>query len=139
MLLHQLPVDVVAEILGHLDLRSLINMSHVSRRLYCVASDESMNPWRRPIQRNLRSACYEDALKHLCVRSTVPRANWIEILSIASPAFILFAATLPNLPAVDWEECYRRRFLPGWLKYKKEASWKEAFLKSVALASARAA
>lgn len=126
-----LPVELIAEILGELDLRSLITVSQVSKRLYLVASDSSLNPWRKPILANLQSHCYEDVFKHLSVRTTVPRQNWIEILSLARPSFLLYEATLPNLRALEWEECFRRRFLPGWFKWKKDASWKEAYLKCV--------
>ncbi|KAK0461993.1 uncharacterized protein EV420DRAFT_1266034 [Desarmillaria tabescens] len=127
-----LPVELIAEILGELDIEYLIKMSYLSRRLHAITSDSSLNPWRRPILRNLRSATYEDCLKHLSVRQTVPRQNWIEILSLARPSFILFDATLPNLSSVDWEECFNRRFLPGWKKWKKDgASWREAFIKFV--------
>lgn len=129
MLFESLPVELIAEILSELDLSSLVKASYLSKRLYLVASDTSLNPWRRPILRNLRSHTYEDALKHLSVRLTVPRQNWIEILSLARPSFILFEATLPNLKASEWEECFRRRFLPGWLKWKKECTWKESFMK----------
>jgi len=50
-------------------------------------------------------------------------------LSIARPGFLLYEATLPALKASEWEECFKRRFLPGWRKWKKESTWKEAFLK----------
>ncbi|EAU84348.1 hypothetical protein CC1G_01344 [Coprinopsis cinerea okayama7 len=125
----ELPVELIAEILGELDLQSLITMSHVSKRLYLVASDSALNPWRKPILANLQSHPYEAALKHLSVRMTVPRQNWIEILSLARPSFLLYEATLPNLKATEWEECFQRRFLPGWAKWKKDGSWKEVFLK----------
>ncbi|KAK0482074.1 hypothetical protein EDD18DRAFT_1312063 [Armillaria luteobubalina] len=102
----------------------------VTFELLTITSDSSLNPWRRPILRNLRSATYEDCLRHLSVRQTVPRQNWIEILSLARPSFILFDATLPNLKMADWEECFNRRFLPGWKKWKKDGvSWREAFIK----------
>lgn len=126
-----LPVELIAEILGELDLEHLIVMSQLSKRFYLVATDSSLNPWRRPILTNLQSNTYEQALKHLSVRSTVPRQNWIEVLSLARPSFILFEATLPNLKSTEWEECFNRRFLPGWTKWKKDSSWKEAFLKSL--------
>ncbi|PPQ66577.1 hypothetical protein CVT26_009477 [Gymnopilus dilepis] len=129
MFFERLPVDLIAEILGALDLDSLIQMSYVSKRFYLVASEPSLNPWRKPVMRNLRSHSYDPALKHLSVRTTVPRQNWIDILALASPSFILFEATLPNLKASEWEECFKRRFLPSWEKWKKETSWKEAFLK----------
>lgn len=57
-----------------------------------------------------------------------PRHNWIEILSLAGAPFILLEATLPNLKSEEWEECFNRRFLPGWRKWQKESSWKVAFL-----------
>lgn len=124
-----LPVELIADILSELDLESLVKLSYLSRRLHHITSDSSLNPWRRPILVNLRSQVYENTLKHLSVRLTVPRQNWVEILSIARPSFLLFEATLPNLKAVEWEECFNRRFLPGWRKWKKEGSWKEVFLK----------
>ena len=130
-----LPVELIAEILGELDIASLIMVSYLSRRLHSVASDSSLNPWRRPILRNLRNdtdAPYESSLKHLSVRHTVPRQNWLEILSLAKADWLLFDATLPNLKDEEWEECFKRRFLPGWRKWKKEGTWKQAFLRCVA-------
>ncbi|KZT29263.1 hypothetical protein NEOLEDRAFT_1153829 [Neolentinus lepideus HHB14362 ss-1] len=122
-----LPVELIAEILGELDLRALIKVSYLSRRLNQISSDPSLNPWRRPILRNLLSGKYEDCLKHLCIRTIVPRQNWIEILSLARSSYLLFEATLPNLKSDEWEECFRRRYLPGWTKWKKDCSWREAY------------
>lgn len=133
--LSSLPVELIADIMGELDLDSLIKLSQMSRQLQAIVSDPSLNPWRRPILRNLRSASY-GPLTHLSVRQTVPRHNWIEILSLASPAFILYDATLPNLKDAEWEECFNRRFLPGWKKWKREGSWKQVFIQYV-LASPR--
>ncbi|KIL70256.1 hypothetical protein M378DRAFT_67503 [Amanita muscaria Koide BX008] len=127
--LESLPGELIAEILGHLDLRSLVLASYLSRTLYRIASDSSLNPWRPPILSNLRSGVYEASLKHLSVRTVVPRHNWIEILTLARPSFILFEATLPNLTLSEWEECFSRRFIPGWSKWKKDGTWKEVFLK----------
>ena len=129
-----LPVELIADILGELDLASLITVSYLSRRLHAITSDSSLNPWRRPILRNLCTSPeepYEPALKHLSVRHTVPRHNWLEILSVAKAGWLLYEATLPNLRESEWEECFKRRFLPGWQKWKKDASWKETFLKWV--------
>ncbi|KAI0005142.1 hypothetical protein BJV74DRAFT_807212 [Russula compacta] len=127
--LESLPVELVTAILEELDLASLIVVSYLSRRLHTIASDRSLNPWRSPILRNLDSGVYEESLKHLSVRTTVPRQNWIEIISMAQPRFLLFEATLPNMKEANWHECFKRRFLPGWQKWKRDLSWHETFKK----------
>ncbi|KLO19939.1 hypothetical protein SCHPADRAFT_817392 [Schizopora paradoxa] len=126
-----LPVELVADILGVVDLKSLIILSCLSRRLRQICADPALNPWRGPILRNLRSegAVYEDAFRNLSVFSTVPRNNWIEILSIARAEYLLFQASLPVLSESDWQVCFRRRFLPDWARWKGEGRWKELFLK----------
>lgn len=129
--LESLPVELVTAILEELDLASLIVVSYLSRRLHSIASDRSLNPWRAPILRNIRSGVYENCFKHLSVRTTVPRQNWIEVLSIAQPHFLLFEATLPNMKEADWYECFKRRYLPGWQKWKRDLSWNETFKKYV--------
>lgn len=129
--LESLPVELITDILSRIDLASLIIMSYLSRRFYSIVSDPSLNPWRGPISRNLQDGAYEPSLKTLCVRYTVPRRNWIEILSVARSDFLLFEATLPNLKTYEWEECFRRRYLPGWRKWKNESQWREAFMKYV--------
>jgi len=131
--LQMLPVELLAEIFSELDLDSLIKVSCLSRRLRAVTADASLNPWRRPILRNLHQRVYEKSLFHLSVRSTVPRQNWIDIFTFASSSFLLFDSTLPNLKSSEWEECFRKRFLPGWTKWKKDGSWRETFMKSVLL------
>ncbi|KAI0751009.1 hypothetical protein C8Q80DRAFT_1098433 [Daedaleopsis nitida] len=125
-----LPVELIADALGELDVASLITVSYLSRRLRAIASDNALNPWRRPILRNLYSPTgeYEDALRHLSVRQTVPRQNWVEILSLGKAEYLLFEMTLPNLKETEWQECFMRRFLPGWQKWKT-TTWKAAFLK----------
>jgi F-box-like len=128
--LESLPVELVSDILSETDIPSLINVSCVSRRLRSIVSDPSLNPWRHPILRNLRSGDYDKSLNHLSVRSTVPRQNWIEIMSVARASYLLFDATLPNLKDFEWEECFRRRFLPSWAR-KKESTWRDIFYKYV--------
>ena len=120
-----------AEILGELDLASLVVVSYLSRRLHGIASHPSLNPWRKPILRNLymhQDGEYEPCLRTLSVRHTVPRQNWVEILTLGKAEYLLFEMTLPNLKEGDWEECFRRRFLPGWVKWKT-TTWKAAYLK----------
>lgn len=134
--LESLPVELIADILSELDLSTLVTISHLSHRLRLVVSEPSLNPWRRPILRNLRSpdGAYEPCFKHLAVRTTVPRQNWVEILSLARAEYLLFEATLPSVRESEWEESFRRRFLPGWTKWKKDGdSWKAVFMKYVAL------
>ena len=129
--LDSLPVELVADILAELDITTLVTVSYLSRRLHAIASDVSLNPWRRPILRTLCSPSnsYEECLKNLSVRSIVPRQNFVEILSMARAEYLLLDATLPNLKESEWEECFRRRFLPSWDRAKKDISWKAAFLK----------
>lgn len=129
--LQTLPVELLAEIFSQLDLDTLITVSCISRWLRAVTADVSLNPWRRPILRSLHRGIYDKSLSHLSVRSIVPRKNWIEILTFASSSFLLFNSTLPNLKSSEWEECFRRRFLPGWTKWKKDGSWRECFMRSV--------
>jgi hypothetical protein len=129
--LESLPVEPITAILEELDLASLVIVSSLSRRLHSIASDRSLNPWRTPILRNLHRGTYERSLRHLSVLTMVPRQNWIDILSRAQPRFLLFEATLPNVKEADWQECFRRRFLPGWQKWKRESSWQETFKKYV--------
>lgn len=132
MSIEDLPVELIADILSELDLDSLVKVSYLSRRLHHIASDSSLNPWRKPILRDLHSAEYDPSLRTLSVRTIVPRRNWHDILSLARPDFLLYEATLPNWTDRDWQECFRRRFLPGWRKWRKEGSrWREAFLRCV--------
>ncbi|KAG2064274.1 hypothetical protein BDR04DRAFT_1130843 [Suillus decipiens] len=127
--LESLPVELIATILGNLDLESLVKVSNLSQRLRHVASDSTLNPWKRPIYQNLASGRYERTLYHLSLRLTVPRSNWIDILTLAPPGFILFESSLPNLKASEWEECFRKRFIPGWLKWKKDNTWRMLYIK----------
>ncbi|THH11905.1 hypothetical protein EW145_g329 [Phellinidium pouzarii] len=128
-LFEALPVELIAEILSALDLATLITVSCLSRRLREISSDTALNPWKGPIAHNLRNKDgeYESCLAHLTART--PRANWVDILSAARAEFILFSASIPSLPDSDYDECFRRRFLPSWTKWKKDGRWKEAFLK----------
>ena len=131
--LESLPVELIAEILEALDLSSLCIISCLSRRLRLVASAPALNPWKGPIMRNLfsRDAPYEPCLTHLSERSSlVPRSNWVDVLVIARPEFLLFEVTLPNLPDEYYAEAFSRRFLPSWTKVKKDGqTWKEAYRK----------
>lgn len=128
-MLETLPVELIADVLSELDLKTLITISQTTRKLNDIVSDPFLNPWRKPILRNLLSRSYEDVFKSLAVRTSVPRQNWIEILSLAAPNFLLYQTVLPNLKSSEWEESFRRRFLPGWKKWKKDGTWRQAFIK----------
>ncbi|KAJ6539594.1 hypothetical protein B0H19DRAFT_365737 [Mycena capillaripes] len=145
-----LPVELIAKIVAELTLQDVIKISQLSRRLKLVASDPVLNIWRLPILRNLCSDEYEGSFKHLSVYMSVPRHNWVEILSMGRASYILFETTLPNLKEAEWEEAFkrfvciscrriasiqpklptiRRRFLPSWRKWRRDSPWKAAFLR----------
>ncbi|KAF7301887.1 hypothetical protein MIND_00754700 [Mycena indigotica] len=131
-MIETLPVELIGRIIGELHLADVVKVSQLSRQMRLVSSDTLLNVWRQPILRGLRidSDQCDPTLKHLSVHSCVPRHNWIEILAIASPEFILYDSTLPNLANAEWKEAFRRRFLPSWSK-GKESTWKRAFMSSL--------
>jgi hypothetical protein len=128
--LETLPVELIASVFAELDIESLRCASETCARLRAVASDALLNPWRDPILRALTQRSPTE-LKHISVLSTVPRQNWIGILRYASPEFLLFDATLPNLSEDHYKTAFRKRFLPSWAKIRKSGSWREAFTKYV--------
>ena len=137
-----LPVELIAEILTELDLETLLTVSQLSRRLRQVSSDSSLNPWKWPILQNLRrrDGVYESCMDRLGTFTVVPRTNWVDILSMAHPKFLLFRVALPSLPDRDFEEAAHRRFLPSWVRRQRDKDvkegcdsdrtikWKETFL-----------
>ncbi|KAH8830348.1 hypothetical protein DL96DRAFT_1784557 [Flagelloscypha sp. PMI_526] len=129
-----LPPELVALILEELPLQTLIVVSYLSRHLYTISADSSLNPWRQPILHILRTLPVDEEvwapLKHLSVRRVPPRSNFIDILSLAPPFFILFELTLPNLSSEEWKEAFRRRFLPSWATWIG-TGWRQNFLKSL--------
>ncbi|KAJ7180344.1 hypothetical protein C8R43DRAFT_1084281 [Mycena crocata] len=131
-MIQSLPVELIAKIVGELNLEDVIKISQLSRRLRFVASDTILNVWRPPILRNLLSnGEYENALKNLSVCMGVPRQNWVDILSMGRASYILFEATLPNMKEAEWEEAFKKRFLPSWQRWRTGTapSWKAAFLR----------
>lgn len=113
-MLFDLPVETIADLISLLNVREIIVVSQVSRHLRFICQDPLLNPWRRPILRLLMSQGNLDALKNLSVYSVVPRQNFIEILSLAPPHFILMEVTPPHLKKDQWSEVLARRFLPSW-------------------------
>ncbi|KAF7355533.1 hypothetical protein MSAN_01470300 [Mycena sanguinolenta] len=128
-MIETLPVELIGKIVGQLALKDCIKISQLSRRMRLIASDPILNVWRLPILRNLRSNQYEESLKNLSVYMSVPRHNWIDILSRARAPYILFEMTIPNLREAEWEDIFRRRFLPSWKKWRKDSTWRAAFFR----------
>jgi hypothetical protein len=130
MFSESLPTELVADILGTLDLASLIACSQVSRRLRQICTDPQINPWRRPLLRNMsHRGAYEPCLANLSLRCIVPRQNWIEVLTKADAEYLLLEATLPTLANSEWKEVFKRRFLPSWEKWRRETTWRQAYMK----------
>nr|GAT58204.1 predicted protein [Mycena chlorophos] len=132
MSLEALPVELIGRIIGELpSLADVIQSSQLSHRLNLVCSDPVLNVWRQPILRALDTEDdYDPALKNLSVLMSVPRHNWVDILAIARASFVLYDATLPALANAEWEEAFRRRFLPSWANTKSR-TWKEAFMSTL--------
>ncbi|KAF8580596.1 hypothetical protein K439DRAFT_1356611 [Ramaria rubella] len=131
--LETLPVELVADILNELDLATLITVSGLSRRLRAIVSDPFLNPWRGAMFDSLQEDIPDANLLNLSVRNIVPLQNWIRVFAMAKPDWILYQATLPNLKDTEWEECFSRRFLPGWKKWKKDGKWRSTFLSTLSL------
>ncbi|EJD53959.1 hypothetical protein AURDEDRAFT_80661 [Auricularia subglabra TFB-10046 SS5] len=133
-----LPVELVAQIVAELDVQSVIVASSISRRLRAVCTDVSLNPWRKPILAALHGDSH-DALRHLCVYSSVPRQNFVEILSRAPTAVILFSIVIPKLSDAEWREAAMLRFLPGFLaKWRRPGvPWREVFMRAMFLVQHR--
>ena len=127
--MRRLPFDVARDISTTPFIGTAV--SGLSRRLREIISDPVLNPWRRPILRRLCRGEYGTDLANLSLRMIVPKHNWVEIVSKAHPEFLLFEATVPNLNEHEWDECFRRRFLPSWAYCKKSSNWRTAFHKYV--------
>ncbi|KAJ6515630.1 hypothetical protein C8R45DRAFT_957157 [Mycena sanguinolenta] len=129
VMMETLPVELIGKIVGELFLEDVIKISELSRRMRLVVSDPILNVWRLPILRNLRADEYEESLKNLSVYTSVPRHNWIDILSRARAPYVLFEMTVPNLKEAEWEDTFQRRFLPSWKKWRKDSTWRAAFFR----------
>ncbi|KAG8802914.1 hypothetical protein FRC17_006316, partial [Serendipita sp. 399] len=122
-----LPPELLTSIFEYLDLKSLIHVSGVCKHFKTVCSDPVLNPWRGQIEQVLRMRAPPEqfqVLRHLGWYSAVPKENWLYILTVASPDFILFN-DVPPLPEAYWEYAFKHRFLPSWIKWKRDNSWKQ--------------
>jgi len=133
--LTNLPTELIADILSFLDLHTLLHVSQTSKFFATICRDAFLNPWSEPLKTALRTRAGSEGeqqlLKHLGCYSTVPRQNWLHILSLAAPDFILYNDCIPWLPDNIWHQAFLLRFLPSWTRWKRLYSWKRAFLTSV--------
>ena len=144
--IESLPVELIVHIISQLKISDIITCAALSRRFRRVISDPSLNPWRqyviqafstqlawsltsgRPLQQLLNYESYSTELNSLSAWSSIiPIQNWIDLLSRADPRFLLYESSLPPLRESHWEEAFRRRYLPGWTKWKRNSSWKTCF------------
>jgi len=130
-----LPLEIISDILAFLDLVSLLQASQTSKLLAAVCRDEHLNPWTSRLKTVLRdqeavNEGEQELLNHLGCYSSIPRQNWLLILSLASPEKLLFN-DIPWLPDELWHRAFMMRFLPSWTRWKRTHSWKRAFLSSV--------
>jgi len=135
---NNLPVELLANVFNLLELHQLLAAARTCRLWRAICSDPLLNPFRDPIAHILENQCQLESEKtsgmhHLRTLSAfqwIPCRNWVDILAMASPHFILFECNVPNLSEEQWEEAFRLRFPPGWTKWRRDGRWKAAFLKS---------
>lgn len=141
--INNLPVELLARVFGLLELHQLLAVAQTCRFWRAVCLDPLLNPFRGPIAQILegKSQLYSDktdGMRYLRTLSTfqwVPSRNWVEILAMAPPHFILFECNVPNLSEEQWEEAFRLRFPPSWTKWRRDGRWRATFLKSIYLSA----
>ena len=138
---NNLPVELLTNIFKLLELHQLLAAARTCRLWRAICSDPLLNPFRDPIAHILETQSHLEPEKasgmyHLRTLSAfqwIPSRNWVEMLAMASPHFILFDCNLPNLSEEQWETAFRLRFPPSWTKWRRDGRWKAAFLKSTCL------
>jgi hypothetical protein len=136
-----LPVELLANIFDLLDLHQLLAAARTCRLWRAICSDPLLNPFRSPIAHILENQWELEPektgemryLRTLSAFQWIPSRNWVEILAMASPHFILFECNVPNLSEEQWEEAFRLRFPPSWTRWRRDGRWRPAFLKSACL------
>jgi len=139
--INNLPVELLARVFSLLELHQLLAVAQTCRFWRAVCADRLLNPFRGPIAHILEDKYLMDSektgiMRHLRTLSAfqwVPSRNWVEILAMAPPHFILFEWNMPNLSEEQWEEAFRLRFPPSWTKWRRDGRWRAAFLKSICL------
>lgn len=136
-----LPVELLTGVFSLLELQQLLAVAQTCRLWRAVCGDPLLNPFRDPIAHILEDQCQLDSektdgmryLRTLSAFQWIPNRNWVEILAMASPHFILFEWNVPNISEEQWEEAFRLRFPPSWTKWRRDRRWRAAFLKSIRL------
>lgn len=127
----QLPPDILADIMSHLEILDLTHLSVLSQTLRTVLSDSNLNPWRLPLSTLLACNTSPSVLASIAVyQQVIPPDNWIMILSRTDSQFLLYKCELPRLSENIWQAAFEARYLPSWKKWKRERmKWREAFLR----------
>lgn len=129
---HDLPVEILSDILAQLPIPSIIAASQISRYFRRICQDPLLNPWRPVIIATLTDPDLTNLtwLTTLGEHGAMPRQNFIDILALAPPHFLLLEVTLPTLPDYYWDEAINRRFLPSW-RNPRYSRPKEQYLRYV--------
>jgi len=141
--INNLPVELLAIIFNLLELHQLLAAARTCRLWRAICSDPLLNPFRSPIAHILESQCQLESektggmhsLRTMSAFQWIPSHNWVEILAMAPPYFILFECNVPNLSEEHWEEAFRLRFPPSWTRWRRGGRWRAAFLKSACLSA----
>lgn len=141
MTINNLPVELLARVFSLLELHQLLGVAQTCRFWRAVCLNPLLNPFRGPIAQILEDEYQMDSdktggmryLRTLSAFQWVPSRNWVEILAMAPPYFILFECNIPNLSERQWEEAFRLRFPPSWTKWRRDGRWRAAYLKSIHL------
>ncbi|KAJ9095308.1 hypothetical protein QFC21_005674 [Naganishia friedmannii] len=118
--LETLPLELISQILTYLPLNSLLPLSTLSRTLLFISSDPTVTPFPASITQELDAGPpYSRELEVLGTYSHIPRSCFIQILVRASPEWVLDSMVIPGgITTSEWRECFERRFLPSWKRYK---------------------
>lgn len=136
--INNLPLELLANVFNILELHQLLVVAQTCRLWRAICSNPWLNLFRSPIAHILENQCSEKAggmhyLRTLSAFQWIPSHNWVEILAVAPPHFILFECNVPNLSEEQWEEAFRLRFPPSWTRWRRDGRWRAAFLRSACL------
>lgn len=125
---------------SYLPLDSLVSLTDTHSTFRALAASPPLTPFAAPILAALlKGPAYPQSLRTLAwTHPYLPPALFLHILVRAPPRFILDELELPRLSSGYWQEAFRRRFLPSWIRYRDEntaakdkPSWRATFLRCV--------